>query len=152
MKTFQVLAAILSTAAIAGGATFGSANSAEACLYSKLTGSQSGSTSTLSASGADKLNPWIRHKGTIGFGALAVILGLGAGYMSYRAGQEAKAACALLSDDFDVNELEEGVVEEVREHPEAPGGELDLATEIPVEEAIEAVADKTADKEVAIAK
>ncbi len=92
----------------------------------------------------------------LGFLGLAGVLGGGAAYMSYRAGKRASAACAAMSDNFEVFEepiepiADAGVSEylevpalldlpaagavaesadavaAVREHPEAPGGELDL--------------------------
>lgn len=92
----------------------------------------------------------------LGFLGLAGVLGGGAAYMSYRAGKRASAACAAMSDNFEVFEepiepiADTGVSEylevpglldlaaagavaesadavaAVREHPEAPGGELDL--------------------------
>jgi hypothetical protein len=102
------------------------------------------------------MNPWKSYKtAALGFLGLAGVLGSGAAYMSYRAGKRASAACAAMSDNFEVCEepidqsadtgvseylevpalldLAAGPVAEsadavaaVREHPEAPGGELDL--------------------------
>ncbi|MEG4252263.1 hypothetical protein [Microcoleus sp. Pol10D4] len=92
----------------------------------------------------------------LGFLGLAGLGGAGAAYMSYRAGKRASAACAAMTDNFEVFEesidpmadagvsghmevpalldlAAAGAVAEsadavavVREHPEAPGGELDL--------------------------
>ncbi|MEG4106594.1 hypothetical protein [Microcoleus sp. S13_C5] len=92
----------------------------------------------------------------LGFLGLAGLGGAGAAYMSYRAGKRASAACAAMTDNFEVFEesidpiadagvsgymevpalldlVPAGAVAEsadavaaVREHPEAPGGELDL--------------------------
>jgi hypothetical protein len=58
--------------------------------------------------------------------------------MSYHAGKRASAACAAMTDNFEVFEepidpiADAGVAETadavvaLRQHPEAPGGELDL--------------------------
>ncbi len=101
------------------------------------------------------MNPWKSYKtAALGFLGLAGVLGGGAAYMSYRAGKRASAACAAMTDNFEVFEesidpiADAGVsghmevpalldlagavaesadaVAAVREHPEAPGGELDL--------------------------
>lgn len=144
MKKLQVLAAMLSTVAIAGSVAFG-ATSAQACFYSQSL-NQPDSTTSLPGSGSDKMNPWKANRGAIGFGLLAVILGVGAGYMSYRAGQEVKAACAAMGENFDIDAPEE-VADELREHPEAPGGELDLISESASEVGIE-----VAEKEEVLAK
>lgn len=156
MKKFQVLAGIASTVAIASSIAIGDAASALPCSYGKSGAAQSGSATTLLGSGgSDRMNPWKSYKtATLGFLGLAGILGAGAAYMSYRAGLRASAACAAMSDNFEVFEepidpiadagvseyLEVGesdlvagavapaadAVAAVREHPEAPGGELDL--------------------------
>ncbi len=113
-------------------------------------------TTLLGSGGSDRMNPWKSYKtAALGFLGLAGVLGGGAAYMSYRAGKRASAACAAMSDNFEVFEepiepiadagvseylevpalldLPAGAVAEsadavaaVREHPEAPGGELDL--------------------------
>ncbi|MEG4506748.1 hypothetical protein QUA81_18135 [Microcoleus sp. F6_B4] len=92
----------------------------------------------------------------LGLLGLAGLGGAGAAYMSYRAGKRASAACAAMTDNFEVFEepiapIADAAVREhlevpalldlaaagavaepadavgtVREHPEAPGGELDL--------------------------
>ncbi len=92
----------------------------------------------------------------LSFLGLAGLGGAGAAYMSYRAGKRASAACAAMTDNFEVFEepiapIADAAVSEhlevpalldlaaagavaepadavaaVREHPEAPGGELDL--------------------------
>ena len=144
MKKFKVLAAIATATALSGAIAFGSANSA-ACPFSELGGSKSAAGSKFPGSGSDKMHPW--NKAAIAFAGIAGILGLGAGYMSFRAGQQAKAACAAMTDSFDdINEPEEFVADElVYKHPEAPGGELDLVIQ-------EVVSDDTAEKDVAIAK
>ena len=154
MKKFQVLAGIASTVAIASSIALGDAASAFPCSYGKSGGggAQSGSGSTLLGSGgSDRMNPWKSYKtAAFGFLGLAGILGGGAAYMSYRAGQRASAACAAMSDNFEVFEepiADAGVTEPadavagVREHPEAPGGELDLpraqVADVSAESAIE---------------
>ncbi|MBE9188203.1 hypothetical protein IQ270_27085 [Microcoleus sp. LEGE 07076] len=156
MKKFQVLAGIASVAAIASSIAIGDAASAFPCSYKKSGATQSGSATTLLGSGgSDRMNPWKSYKtAALGFLGLTGVLGGGAAYMSYRAGQRASAACAAMSENFEVFEepiadagvsesLEFGALEEaaavavaqtadadavaiVREHPEAPGGELDL--------------------------
>ncbi|MBE9161795.1 hypothetical protein QT995_18085 [Microcoleus sp. S36b_A3] len=149
MKKFQVLAGIASVAAIASSIAIGDAASAFPCSYKKSGATQSGSATTLLGSGgSDRMNPWKSDKiAALGFLGLFGVLGGGAAYMSYRAGQRASAACAAMSDNFEV--FEEPVepiayasvaetadaVAVVREHPEAPGGELDL----PVEQVAELV-------------
>jgi hypothetical protein len=163
MKKFQVLAGIASTVAIAGGIAFGDAASAEACFYNQSRAAKSGSGTLLVGSGgSDQMNPWKSYKAAaLGFLGVAGVLGGSAGYMSYRAGQRASAACAAMSDNFEVfeqsidpiadadvseylemsDEVEPNVaptqpseiIAVVREHPEAPGGELDL----PVVEVVE---------------
>jgi len=140
MKKFQVLAGIASVVAIASSIAIGDAASAFPCSYSKSKAAQSGSGTTLLGSGgSDQMNPWRSYKtGALGLLGLAGVLGGGAAYMSYRAGQRASAACAAMTDNFEVFEepidpiADAGVAESadavaaVREHPEAPGGELDL--------------------------
>jgi drug/metabolite transporter (DMT)-like permease len=154
MKKFQVLAGIASTVAIASSIAIGDAASAFPCSYNKSGGggAQSSSGPTiLGSGGSDRMNPWKSYKTAgLGFLGLAGILGAGAGYMSYRAGQRASAACAAMSDSFEVFEepiADAGVTEPadavagVREHPEAPGGELDLpraqVADVSAESAIE---------------
>ncbi|MEG3877195.1 hypothetical protein QT972_07405 [Microcoleus sp. herbarium7] len=138
MKKFQVLAGIASIAAIAGSIAIGDAASAFPCSYGKSKAGQSGSATTLLGSGGSEgMNPWKSYKtAALGFLGLAGVLGAGAGYMSYRAGKRASAACAAMSDNFEVFEeptIADAAVSDaaeavtaVREHPEAPGGELDL--------------------------
>ncbi|CAA9353660.1 hypothetical protein AVDCRST_MAG84-3001 [uncultured Microcoleus sp.] len=133
----------------------GDAASAFPCSYSKSGAAKSGSAPTLLGSGgSDRMNPWKSYKtAALGFLGLGGVLGGGAAYMSYRAGKSASAACAAMSDNFEVFEepiADAGVSEylevpalldlpaagavaesadavaAVREHPEAPGGELDL--------------------------
>jgi hypothetical protein len=157
MKKFQVLAGIASVVAIASSIAVGDAASAFPCSYNKSGAAKSGSATTLLGSGgSDQTNPWKSYKtAALGFLGLAGVLGGGAAYMSYRAGKRASAACAAMSDNFEVCEepidqmADAGVSEylevpvldlaaagavaesadavaAVREHPEAPGGELDL--------------------------
>jgi hypothetical protein len=139
MKKFQVLAGIASIAAIASSIAIGDAASAYNCSFGKSKAGQSGSATTLLGSGgSDQMNPWKSYKtAALGFLGLAGVLGAGAGYMSYRAGKRASAACAAMSDNFEVFEEPDSIadaavtdaaeaVTAVREHPEAPGGELDL--------------------------
>lgn len=177
MKKFQVLAGIVSTVAIAGSIAFGEAASAETCLYNKSRAAKSGFGTTLVGSGGEaQMNPCKSYYKAIALGCLGLagVLGGGAGYMSYRVGKRASAACAAMSDNFEVFEesiapiAENGVSEYlevpgeldfaedavrepnvavtesaeavavVREHPEAPGGELDL----PVVEVVELLSPK----------
>jgi hypothetical protein len=155
MKKFQVLAGIASTVAIASSIALGDAASAFPCSYKKSGAAQSGSATTLLGSGgSERVNPWKSYKtAALGFLGLAGILGGGAAYMSYRAGQRASAACDAMSDNFEVFEesldpiADTGVAEPadavagIRQHPEAPGGELDLprvqVAELSEESAIE---------------
>ncbi|MCC3467351.1 MAG: hypothetical protein JGK24_20055 [Microcoleus sp. PH2017_29_MFU_D_A] len=157
MKKFQVLAGIASTVAIASSIAIGDPASAFPCSYKKSGAAQSGSGPTIVGSGgSDRMNPWKSNKTVaLGFLGLAGILGGGAAYMSYRAGQRASAACDAMSDNFEVFEesldpiADAGLAEPadavagVREHPEAPGGELDLpvaqVAEVSSESAIEPV-------------
>jgi hypothetical protein len=140
MKKSQVLVGIASIVAIASSIAIGDAASAFPCSYNKSGATKSGSATTLLGSGgSDQMNPWKSYKTVaLGFLGLAGVLGGGAAYMSYRAGQRASAACAAMSDNFEVFEepiADAGVTEPadavagVREHPEAPGGELDLSIE-----------------------
>lgn len=140
MKKFQVLAGIASVVAIASTIAIGDAASAFPCSYSKSGAAKSGSATTiLGSGGSERMNPWKSYKtAALGFLGLAGVLGGGAAYMSYRAGKRASAACAAMTDNFEVFEesidpiADLGVAESadavltVREHPEAPGGELDL--------------------------
>ncbi|MEG4172408.1 MULTISPECIES: hypothetical protein [unclassified Microcoleus] len=157
MKKFQVLAGIASVLAIASSIAIGDAASAFPCSYSKSGTAKSGSATTiLGSGGSERINPWKSYKtAALGFLGLAGVLGGGAAYMSYRAGKRASAACAAMTDNFEVFEepapiadagvcghmevpalldlASAGAVAEsadavlvVREHPEAPGGELDL--------------------------
>ncbi|MEG4804370.1 hypothetical protein QUB63_26615 [Microcoleus sp. ARI1-B5] len=152
MKKFQVLAGIASTVAIASSIAIGDAASAFPCSYNKSGAAQSGSgTTILGSGGSDRMNPWKSYNtAALGFLGLAGILGGGAAYMSYRAGKRASAACDAMSDNFEVFEepiADAGVAEPadavaaVRQHPEAPGGELDLpraqVAELSAESAIE---------------
>ena len=163
MKKFQVFAGIASTIAIASSIALGEAASAFPCSYQKSGGgvTQSGSAPTvLGSGGSDDMNPWRSNKIlALGFLGLAGVLGSGAAYMSYRAGQRVSAACAAMSDNFEVFEepigsiADAGVAEPadavtgVREHPEAPGGELDvpvspvaeLSSEIAIEQVDRAI-------------
>jgi len=176
MKKFQVLAGIVSTVAIAGSIAFGEAASAETCSYSKSGAAKSGSGTLVGSGGEAQMNPckYYYKAAALGLLGLAGVLGGGAGYMSYRVGKRASAACAAMSDNFEVFEesiapiAENGVSEYlevpgeldfaedavrepnvavtesaeavavVREHPEAPGGELDL----PVVEVVELLSPK----------
>ena len=155
MKKFQVLAGIASIVAIASTIALSNGASSYTCSYKKSGATQSGSDTTLLGSGgSDQVNPWKSNKKkALGFLGLAGILGAGAGYMSYRAGKRASAACAAMSDNFEVFEESDSIADAsvseyvevieshlatsavtepadavivVREHPEAPGGELDL--------------------------
>ena len=138
MKKLQVLAGIVSIVTIASSIALSDGASAYNCSYGKSKAGQSGSATTLLGSGgSDGMNPWKSYKtAALGFLGLAGVLGAGAGYMSYRAGLRASAACAAMSDNFEVFEeptIADAAVTDaaeavavVREHPEAPGGELDL--------------------------
>ena len=139
MKKFQVLAGIASTVAIVSSIALGDAAFAFPCSYNKSNAQSGSATTLLGSGGSDGMNPWKSYKtAALGFLGLAGVLGAGAGYMSYRAGQRASAACAAMSDNFEVFEESidsiadaavtdaAGAVAVVREHPEAPGGELDL--------------------------
>ena len=163
MKKFQVLAGIASSVAIASSVGLGDAAFAFPCPYSKSGATISGSATTIvDADGKGQMNPCKSYKtAVLGFLGLAGVLGAGAAYMSYRAGKRASAACAAMSDNFEVFEesIADGYVDEylevpgaidlsadaqlvpmvvvadaasavavVREHPEAPGGELDLGS------------------------
>ncbi len=150
MKKFQVLAGIASTVAIASTIAFGDATFAFPCPYSKSGASQSGSATTLGAGGDSQMNQCKSYKMlALGFLGLAGVLGGGAAYMSYRAGKRASAACAAMSDDFEVFEelIADGCVDEYlevpiaidRTHPEAPGGELDLSPSGAIESAQTAI-------------
>lgn len=164
MKKFQMLAGgIASTVAIASSIALGDAALAFPCPYSKSNATQSGSGTTLVGSGGQaQMNPCKSYKTlALGFLGLAGVLGGGAAYMSYRVGKRAQAACAAMSDNFEV--FQESIAHEssmeaylqvptdaesvspmaatestsplevVREHPEAPGGELDLGSSSPME-------------------
>ncbi|XZN92803.1 MAG: hypothetical protein ACM65M_08225 [Microcoleus sp.] len=168
MKKFQVLAGIASTVAIASSIALGDAALAFPCPYSKSNATQSGSGTTLVGSGGEaQMNPCKSYKTlALGFLGLAGVLGGGAAYMSYRVGKRAQAACAAMSDNFEV--FQESIADEsmeaylevptdaecespmaatesasplvvVREHPEAPGGELDLGSSRPIASAPSAI-------------
>ncbi len=137
MKKFQVLAGIASIVAIVSSIALGDAAFAFPCSYNKSNAQSGSATTLLGSGGSDQMNPWKSYKtAALGFLGLAGVLGAGAGYMSYRAGLRASAACAAMSDNFEVFEeptlADAGVAETadavtvVREHPEAPGGVLDL--------------------------
>lgn len=174
MKKFQVLAGIVSTVAIASSIALGDAAFAFPSPHSKSGEAISGSATTIvGASDEGQLNPWKFYKtATFGFLGLAGVLGAGAVYMSYRVGQRAQAACAAMSDHFEVFEesIADGCVDEylavpgaidltadaelvpnvavadvaepiavVCEHPEAPGGKLDLGSSGAIESAKSAI-------------
>jgi hypothetical protein len=152
MKKFQVLAGIASIVAIASTIAFGDATFASPCPYSKSGAAKSGSPTTIVGSGGEgQMNPWKSYNKTValGFLGLAGVLGGGAAYMSYRAGKRAIAACAAMSDNFEVFEesiANESVVEYLEvpgaidhKHPEAPGGELDLSSSGAIESAESAI-------------
>ncbi len=139
MKKLQVLAGIVSIVTIASSIALGDAAFAFPCSYNKSNAQSGSATTLLGSGGSDQMNPWKSYKtAALGFLGLAGVLGAGAGYMSYRAGKRASAACTAMSDNFEVFEesidpiADTGVassaeaVAVVREHPEAPGGELDL--------------------------
>ena len=139
MKKLQVLAGIASTVAIVSSIALGDAAFAFPCSYNKSNAQSGSATTLLGSGGSDQMNPWKSYKtAALGFLGLAGVLGAGAGYMSYRAGKRASAACTAMSDNFEVFEEPidpiadaavtdaAGAVAVVREHPEAPGGELDL--------------------------
>jgi len=106
MKKFQVLAGIVSTVAISGGIAFSDPASAYNCPFGKSQAPRSGSGPTpVGPGGSDQMNPWKSYKAAaLGFLGLAGVLGGGAAYMSYRAGKRAEAACAAMSDNFEVFE------------------------------------------------
>jgi hypothetical protein len=168
MKKFQVLAGIASTVAIASSIALADAGFASPCTYSKSGAVKSGSATTPIGSGGEgQMNSGKSCKtAALGFLGLAGVLGGGAAYMSYRTGKRASAACAAMSDNFEVFEesIANGCLDEyleipgaidltadaelplsvavidaaeavavVREHPEAPGGELDLGSSAAIE-------------------
>lgn len=151
MKKFQLLAGIASTVAIAGTIAFSDTAFASPCPYSKSGAAQSGSATTLVGSGGEsQMNACKSYKlFALGFLGLAGVLGGSAAYMSYRAGKRASAACAAMSDNFEVFEesIAYGCVDEYleipstidRQHPEAPGGELDLGSSAAIESAQSAI-------------
>ena len=151
MKKFQVLAGIASSVAIAISIALGDAGLAFPCPYGKSGAAKAGSATTLLGSGHEgQINPWKSYKtAALGFLGLAGVVGGGAAYMSYRAGKRASAACAAMSDNFEVFEesIAYGCVDEYlevpsmidRQHPEAPGGELDLGSSAAIESAQSAI-------------
>ncbi|TAG97999.1 MAG: hypothetical protein EAZ09_07770 [Oscillatoriales cyanobacterium] len=152
MKKFQLLAGIASTVAIAGTIALSDTAFASPCPYSKSGAAQSGSGTTLVGSGGEsQMNAACKSYKlfALGFLGLAGVLGGGAAYMSYRAGKRAIAACAAMSDNFEVFEesIADGYIDEYlevpsmtdRQHPEAPGGELDLASSSAIESAESAI-------------
>lgn len=151
MKKFQLLAGIASTVAIASTIAFSDTALASPSPYSKSGAAQSGSGTTLVGSGGEgQINACKSYKlFALGFLGLAGVLGGGAAYMSYRAGKRAIAACAAMTDNFEVFEelIADGYVDEYlevpsmidRQHPEAPGGELDLGSSGVIESAESAI-------------
>lgn len=141
------MATVLSTAAIAGGVVF--SNSAEACPFSgKYKNSESGNPLI-------SLNTWLSktlpRKSNFTIAGIAVgttgLMGLGAFYASRRLTRKAEYHIDAGSESMEVT------VEEilVQQHPEAPGGDLDLVADNISNRQSEVIADN-AEKEVALVK
>ncbi|MGB3510457.1 MAG: hypothetical protein WBA93_14720 [Microcoleaceae cyanobacterium] len=137
MKKLHVMATVLSTVAIAGGVVFSS--SAEACIFSgKYKNSESGNSLI-------SLNSWLTKilpgKSNLVIGGVAGTLGLtglGALYASRRLARKAEANVDATNESMEVL-VEEPVVQQ---HPEAPGGYLDLVEDKVTNTQSEVIADR----------
>ncbi|MDY7007119.1 MAG: hypothetical protein SWX82_25110 [Cyanobacteriota bacterium] len=141
MKKHHIMASVLSTVAIAGGVLF--SNTAEACIFSNKGQDSISKTSLVS------LNSWLSKnfpgKSDFAIAGIAAgtvgLMGLGAFSASRYIARKAEA-------EVDAgNELMEVPAEEtvVQQHPEAPGGELDLVED-------NKVVSEQAEKEISLVK
>jgi hypothetical protein len=135
MKNFSTLAVIFSTTTIAGSLVLGSMTSAHACYLDNPSVNQTSTTKHWTANGSDKMNPWAKA-GAIALSSVGGLFGLGILYKGYRAGKEAEIAFGTMTEKFDFAETEEVqpspipaliTSEKSHQHPEAPGGKLDLS-------------------------
>ncbi len=122
MKLFKSLMTVVPTLAIAGTVVL-SATSAEACLFNKFK-SGSGSTNSASLVSPELKNFLTSKSGAILGGMTAAtgvagVAGLGLLYRSRRVAQQ----------DATTTSQSNLITDKVDQHPEAPGGELDLKEE-----------------------
>ncbi|NES67072.1 MAG: hypothetical protein F6K24_18375 [Okeania sp. SIO2D1] len=141
MKKHHIMAGVLSTVAIAGGVLF--SNPVEACIFSNKGKDSISKTSLVS------LNSWLSKNfpgksdftiagiaaGTVG------LMGLGAFSASRYIARKAEADVDAVNDFMEVP-AEEKLVQQ---HPEAPGGELDLVED-------HEVVSEQAEKEISLVK
>ncbi|NEO52789.1 MAG: hypothetical protein F6K54_06680 [Okeania sp. SIO3B5] len=141
MKKHHIMASVLSTVAIAGGVLFSS--TAEACIFSNK------GKSLTSETPLAPLSSWLSKnfpgKSDFAIAGIATgtvgLMGLGAFSASRYIARKAEA-------DVDAgNEFMEVPTEEtlVQQHPEAPGGELDLVED-------NEVVSEQAEKEISLVK
>jgi hypothetical protein len=134
MKKFSIGAVILSNCAIAGFLLWGSIESAHACYLDKASLNQTSTTKHWGSNGSDQINPWAKA-GAIGLFSVGGLFSLGILYKGYRAGKQAEIAFGAMTEKFEVAETEDVeqspgaeliTLENNHQHPEAPGGKLDL--------------------------
>jgi hypothetical protein len=135
MKNFSQLAVLLSTTTIASSIVLGSIESAHACYLDNPSLNQTSTTKHWGANGSDKMNPWALA-GAIALFSVGGLFSLGILYKGYRGSKEAEIAFEGMTEKFDVAETEEVepsrspaliTSENSHQHPEAPGGKLDLS-------------------------
>ncbi|MDJ0518479.1 MAG: hypothetical protein QNJ74_20220 [Trichodesmium sp. MO_231.B1] len=148
MKKLNIMATALSTVAIAGGVLF--ANSVEACPFSGKGKSLTSETPLIS------LDSWLSKKfpGKSDFAIAGIaagtlgLTGLGAFFATRYITRKAEANVDASDESMEVP------VEEtfVQQHPEAPGGELDLVEDNFVDNVNSEVVSDDAKKEISLVK
>jgi len=135
MKNFSPWAVLLSTTTIAGSLVWGSIPAAHACYLDNASLNQTSTTKHWGANGSDKINPWAKA-GAIALFSAGGLFSLGILYQGYRGSKEAEIGFEGMTEKFDVAETEEVepsqsqafiTSENSHQHPEAPGGKLDLS-------------------------
>ncbi|MEY3866569.1 MAG: hypothetical protein ACRCT1_03415 [Microcoleaceae cyanobacterium] len=135
MKNFSTLAVLLSTTTIAGSLVLGSMTKAHACYLDNPSVNQTSTTKHWAAKGSDKMNPWAKT-GAIALFSVGGLFSLGILYKGYRGSKEAEIALAGMMEKVDVVQTEDVEPSRSRalitsqnshQHPEAPGGKLDLS-------------------------
>lgn len=135
MKKISTLAVLLSTSTIAGSLVLGSMTKAHACYLDNPSVNQTSTTKHWGANGSDKMNPWTKA-GAIALFSAGGLFSLGILYKGYRAGKETEIGFEAMTQKVDVAQTEKvepsqsGALitsENSHQHPEAPGGKLDLS-------------------------
>ncbi|MGK7922175.1 MAG: hypothetical protein AB4080_19430 [Trichodesmium sp.] len=148
MKKLNIMASALSTVAIAGGVLF--ANSVEACIFSNKSQDLTSKTSLIS------LNSWLSknfpNKSDFAIAGTATgavgLMGLSAFFAARYLNRKVEANTNSSNDSLELS-TEETLIQQ---HPEAPGGELDLVQNDGVDPTDSEVLSSVVEKEIFIAK